>query len=81
MFIYIKVVLMLLNFFTRDKFMKDLCKIGNDLWQKSSFERYNTLSYKKYIEHIKMCSVCQEGLDLKVKDIEILEEFFINKRG
>ncbi len=60
--------------------MDELCKIGNELWQESSLERHNILSYKEYIEHIKKCSVCQKGLDLKVKDIEILEEFYINKK-
>ncbi len=61
--------------------MDELCKIGNDLWQKSSLKRYNTLSYNKYVEHIKKCSVCQKGLDLNAKEIEILEEIFLNKKG
>ncbi len=55
--------------------MDELCKIGNNLWQESSLERYNILLYKKYIEHIKKCSVCQKGLGMSERDIEILEEF------
>jgi len=55
--------------------MDELCMIGNILWEESSEENFNEKKYKKYVEHIKKCSVCWEGLEMSKHDMEILNEF------
>lgn len=42
----------------------ELCSIGQKLWDDSSYENYDEVRYKKYVNHIKLCAECKKGLDI-----------------
>jgi len=60
---------------TRNKIVDKVCETGNNLWIRASGTNFNKNRYDKYINHIKECFICQKGLEMKDRDIEILKEF------
>lgn len=50
--------------------MNELCNVGQELWENCSGENYDEHRYKKYIEHIKLCTDCKKALEID----EVIDE-------
>ena len=56
---------------------KELCKAGQDLWERYRFsylEEDQDHLYNSYIVHLRHCSECIQRLGITKKDIDILNE-------